>query len=551
MGPRAWALLFVLCGTIFLEGIDVAMLAVAIPSIRSDLGLPTDTAAWVMSAYVLGYAGFTLLGGRAADLLGRRRMFLTWLTVFLAFSGLGGFATEGWTLIVARFVTGVAAAFMTPAALSLITTSYAEGPQRNKALLIFAGTAAGGFSLGLVIGGLLTQLGWRWVFFAPVLLAGALLLAAVRLIPAQPNDTRAPRTEQSRTGQSRTVESRSGEPRSTEARTGEPRDPGKGRPHRRTEGFDLLGAVTAAGAMLLAAYAVIRLEHGLDGWWLTATTAAAATALLVVFVAVERRTATPLVRLGIFREGSVVRAGLGALLFVGAFFGFQFVLTLYLQELRGWSSLQTAIALVALGCDAILAPTLTPRLVTRFGHGRVILGGFVLAIVAYGLFLPVGMDWSYAAMFPTLIIAGTAFALAYGPLTIAATDGVAESEQGLASGLLNTFTQFGSAVGISAVTAVYGLASQGAAAGPDPDPEATLSAFRAALVVPVVMVTLGALLSSFGLGRRPEPRAQAAAPAAAATGAAPGEAPEAAVVVTPGLSALSGLPANRVPQDPS
>lgn len=113
MGTRAWALLLVLCGTIFLEGIDVAMMAVAIPSIRSDLGLTTGTAAWVMSAYVLGYAGFTLLGGRAADLLGRRRMFLIWLTVFLLFSGLGGFATEGWMLVVARFVTGVSAAFMT------------------------------------------------------------------------------------------------------------------------------------------------------------------------------------------------------------------------------------------------------------------------------------------------------------------------------------------------------------------------------------------------------------------------------------------------------
>lgn len=162
-----WALLLVLCGTIFLEGIDVAMLAVAIPSIRADLDLSTGTAAWVMSAYILGYAGFTLLGGRAADLLGRRRMFLIWLTVFMLFSGLGGFATEGWMMIVARFVTGVSAAFMTPAAMSIITTSYEEGPQRNRALLIFAGTAAGGFSLGMVIGGLLTQLGWRWVFFAP------------------------------------------------------------------------------------------------------------------------------------------------------------------------------------------------------------------------------------------------------------------------------------------------------------------------------------------------------------------------------------------------
>ncbi|MCW7991403.1 MFS transporter, partial [Streptomyces platensis subsp. clarensis] len=176
---RAWSLLLVLCGTIFLEGIDVAMLAVAVPAVRADLGLSTGTTAWVMSAYVLGYAGFTLLGGRAADLLGRRRMFLGWLAVFLVFSGLGGFAEEGWTLILARFVTGVAAAFMTPAAMSIITTSYAEGPERDKALLVFAGTAAGGFSLGLVIGGVLTTLGgWHWVFFAPVLLAAVVLAAA-------------------------------------------------------------------------------------------------------------------------------------------------------------------------------------------------------------------------------------------------------------------------------------------------------------------------------------------------------------------------------------
>ncbi|TPQ19803.1 MFS transporter [Streptomyces sporangiiformans] len=500
MGTRAWALLLVLCGTIFLEGIDVAMLAVAIPSIRSDLDLPTDTAAWVMSAYVLGYAGFTLLGGRAADLLGRRRMFLTWLTVFLAFSGLGGFATEGWMLIVARFITGVSAAFMTPAALSLITTSYEEGPQRNKALLVFAGTGAGGFSLGLVIGGLLTQLGWRWVFFAPVLLAAAILAAAVRLVPKQSSEA-GPGTQ--------------GRPRS-----------------RKTElakGFDILGAITAASAMLLAAYAVVRLEHGLDGWQLTAGAAAAAGILFAAFIAVERRTPAPLVRLGIFREASVVRADLGALLFVGAFFGFQFVVTLYLQELRGWSSLETALALVVMGCDAILAPVLTPRLVSRFGNARVILGGFVLAIAAYGLFLPVGMDWTYAAIFPTVLIAGVAFALAYGPLTIAATDGVTESEQGLAGGLLHTATQFGSAIGISAVTAVYGLASSAAGAGAVPGapgsasaPEATLSAFRAALIVPVVMVTLGALLSSFGLrGRRKRTSGTSAAVATEAANPAP------------------------------
>jgi Na+/melibiose symporter-like transporter len=210
----------------------------------------------------------------------------------------------------------------------------------------------------------------------------------------------------------------------------------------------------------------------------------------------------------------MVRADLAALLFLGAFFGFQFIITLYLQELRGWSSLQTAIALIVMGCDAVLAPTLTPRLVNRYGNSRVIFGGFLLAIVAYGLFLPVQMDWSYAVMFPSLIIAGTAFALAYGPLTIAATDSVAKEEQGLASGLLYTFTQFGSAVGISAVTAVYGIA----AADADGSPDAVLAAYRTALVVPAAMVLLGAAVSAFGLrsARPAGGRRKGAAPTARA-----------------------------------
>ncbi|MET9553155.1 MFS transporter [Streptomyces sp. NPDC006645] len=463
LSARAWALLLVLSGTIFLEGIDIAMLAVAIPSIRADLGLSTGTAAWVISAYILGYAGFTLLGGRAADLLGRRRMFLVWLTVFLLFSGLGGFATEGWMLLVARFVTGVSAAFMTPAAMSIITTSYEEGPQRNRALLVFAGTAAGGFSLGMVIGGLLTQIGWRWVFFAPVLLAGVILIAALRLLP--------------RTGDAAEV------------------------PGRTRGAFDLPGAAAAAGAMMLLAAGVVRLEHGGSGWPLTVGAFAAGLLLVYVFVAVERRSAAPLVRLAIFRRAAMVRADLAALLFLGSFFGFQFMATLYLQELRGWSSLETSLALALMGLDAILAPTLTPVLVNRFGNMRVVLGGFAAALVAYALFLPVGADWSFGLMAPTLILTGVAFALAYGPLSIAATDGVAPEEQGLASGLLYTSTQFGSAIGISAVTAVYGLASTTGAEG-------ELGAFRAALVVPVVMALLGLAVVATGLrsGKSRRPR---------------------------------------------
>ncbi|MFF2043031.1 MFS transporter [Kitasatospora sp. NPDC058170] len=432
------------------------MLNVALPSIRADLGMSTGALSWVLSAYVLGYGGFMLLGGRTADLLGRRRMFLCWLTVFVLFSGLGGLAGEGWVLILARFATGLSAAFMTPAGLAVITTAFAEGPQRNRALLVYAGTAAAGFSLGLVAGGLLAAVSWRWVFFAPVLLAGALLLAAIPLLPRD---------------------------------TAPVRRPG--------ERFDLAGAVTATGAMLLLVYTVVRLgEPGASAVW-TAAALAGGLALLAVFAAVERRSAAPLVRLGLLRSGPLLRANLGAMLFAGSFFGFQFVATLYLQDLRGWTPLQTGLALLAVGVDAVLAPTLTPRLVERFGNARVILGGFCLAALSYALFLPVGLDWTYPMMFPTMILTGLAFALAYGPLTIAATEGIAEEEQGLAGGLLNTSFQFGAALGLSVVTAVNLAATAG---GPG-TAQAGLEGFRAALVVPVAAVLLGALVTASGLGR--------------------------------------------------
>ncbi|MBB6673110.1 MFS transporter [Cohnella nanjingensis] len=449
-----WGLLLVLCGAIFLEGIDVSMMGVALPSIRDELGMSTSALQWVVSAYVLGYGGFMLLGGRAADLLGRRRMFLLWLTVFLVFSGLGGFATEGWVLIAARFLTGVSAAFMTPAGLSIITTSFAEGPQRNQALLVYAGTAAAGFSLGLVVGGLLTEIDWRWVFFGPVLLAFGILIAAARLVGRTDPAERGPR-----------------------------------------QSFDLAGAGTVTGAMLLLVYAVVEAPNA--GWGWTASALAGSLLLLAVFVALERRSAAPLVRFGIFRSGSLVRANLSAMLFAGSFFGFQFVTVLYLQELRGWSSLQTGLALLAVGVDAVLAPTLTPKLVDRFGNARVIVGGLLLAALAYALFLPMGADWSYAAMFPTMILTGIAFSLTYGPLTIAATDGVAEEEQGLAGGLLNTSFQFGAALGLAVVTAV-----NVAATGSGGSPEAMLDGFRTALFVPLAGTLLGVAVMATGLRGR-------------------------------------------------
>ncbi|MFH8369671.1 MFS transporter [Streptomyces sp. NPDC018031] len=462
LGARQWGVLFVLCGAIFLEGIDVAMLNVALPSIRADLGLSTGELQWVMSAYVLGYGGFMLLGGRAADLFGRRRMFLFWLTVFLLFSGLGGFATEGWMLLLARFVTGVAAAFMTPAGLSIITTSFAEGPERNRALLIYSGTAAGGFSVGLVVGGLLTSVGWRWVFFVPVVMSLLILVAAMVFVPRSPVPDR-------RTGQ----------------------------------GVDLAGALTVTAAIVLVVLGVERAAHTGVGW--TAGTLAAGAVCLAVFVAVERRSAAPLVRLGIFRNGALVRANLIGLLFAAGFFGFQFVAVLYLQELRGWSTMETSLALLVIGIDAVVSPTLTPKLVERFGNARVVFGGTLLAALAYALFLPVGDDWTYPMMFPTLILVGLSFSLAYGPLTIVATEGIEEREQGLAGGLFYTSFQFGAALGLATATAVDTAATGSGS------PADLLDGYHAALAVPLATALLAAVISAFGLRRR-----GAAAPAAPA-----------------------------------
>ncbi|GHB39403.1 MFS transporter [Streptomyces viridiviolaceus] len=453
LSPRDWGVLLVLCGAIFLEGIDVAMLNVALPSIRADLGLSTGSLQWVMSAYVLGYGGFMLVGGRAADLFGRRRMFVLWLSVFLVFSGLGGFATEEWMLIVARFVTGIAAAFMTPAGLSVITTNFEEGPQRNKALLFYSGTAAGGFSIGLVVGGLLTSVGWRWVFFAPVVLSALILVAALVFVPRQ------------------------------------------SRPDRSGQSVDLAGGLTITAAVVLLVLGVERATHTSPAW--TVGTLGAGLAFLAAFVVTERRVASPLVRLGILRSGALVRANLVGLLFAAGFFGFQFLVVLYLQELRDWSTLQTSFAMIVIGVDAILSPVLTPRLVNRFGNARVIFGGLLLASLSYALFLPVGADWTYLAMFPSLIVLGIAFSLAYGPLTIVATEGVREEEQGLAGGLLYTSFQFGAAIGLSTATAVN------VAATASTSPAALLDGYRAALWVPLGAALLATLISAFALRTRP------------------------------------------------
>jgi EmrB/QacA subfamily drug resistance transporter len=445
LSPRAWGALLVLCGALFLDALDVSMIGVALPSIRADLDMSTSSLQWVVSAYVLGYGGFLLLGGRAADLLGRRRVFLISLGVFLVASGLGGIANDGSVLIATRFIKGVSAAFTAPAGLSIITTTFAEGPARNRALSIYSATGATGFSLGLVLGGLLTEVGWRLVFFLPVPIALITLLAAIRLVPASE------------------------------------------RPPRATRGFDVLGAVSLTVGMLLLVFTLVEAPHA--GWASVRTLGsfAVAAAILAAFVAHEQRTAAPLVRLGILRSGSLLRANFGAMSLFGGWIGFQFVATLYLQQLRDWSPLETGLAIFPGGLlVALLAPRLEP-LIARFGVTRLILVGMISTVGAYALFLPIGLDSGYAAaMLPTFVLGGLGFAFAYGPLNIAATNGIAAEEQGLAGGLLNTSFQFGGALVLAVGTAVIG-----ANTGPGGSPQELLDGFHAAIVVSLAAAVLG------------------------------------------------------------
>jgi len=464
LSRRAYGALLVLCGALFLDALDVSMIGVALPSIRTDLAMSTTSLQWVVSGYVLGYGGFLLLGGRAADLLGRRRMFLISLGVFIVASGLGGLANDGTLLIITRFIKGVSAAFTAPAGLSIITTSFPEGPARNKALSIYTATGATGFSLGLVFGGLLTEIGWRWVFFLPVPLALITLVAATRLVPAGPPPVRIGRR------------------------------------------FDVAGAVSLTSAMLLLVFTLV--EAPTAGWssGRTLGSFAIAAAILAVFVLHEQRTEAPLVRLGILRSATLVRANLGAMSLIGGWFGFQFIATLYMQQLRGWSALETGLAIFPGGfLVAVLAPRIAP-LVMRFGVTRLIVAGLTSTVVAYALFLPIGLDSAYpAAMLPTFVLGGLGFALAYGPLNIAATNGVAPEEQGLAGGLVNTSFQFGGALVLAVVTAV-----NNANVGAGGTPQALLDGFHAAIIVSVVAAVLGVIATAGrGLLRR-EPLPEAA-----------------------------------------
>ncbi|TMR09088.1 MFS transporter [Nonomuraea turkmeniaca] len=447
-----WAALAVLCAVIFLDALDVSMVGVALPAIQHELSLSTSSLQWVVSGYVLGYGGLLLLGGRTADLLGRRRVFLVALGVFAVASLLGGIVDDGTLLIAARFVKGVAAAFTAPAALSIITTTFPEGPERNKALSIFTACGASGYSLGLVLSGLLTELDWRATLLMPVPVAVVALIAALRVLP-------------------------------------------RGAEDRAEGGHDLLGAVLITASMLLLVFTVVQAPEA--GWASLRTIGSlvAVAALLGLFVFAELRMKHPLVRLGILRSGPIVRANLGLVILMGSYVAFQFVAMQYFQNLLGWSALGTALAFLPAGLLVAVTSTKMGDYADRFGTGKLIVVGAAALAGGYAIFLGIDSTPSLAGMvIPGMLLLGVAFALMFPALNIQATNGVHDDEQGLASGLLNTSGQVGGAIVLAVVTAV--LTSGGGET-------LSIGSLRAAIVVSLVLALAGLAISAIGLrGRR-------------------------------------------------
>src|SRR5580693_7377970 len=455
--PQLWGILFVLGGALCLDALDVSMVGVALPSIRSALDLSTSSLQWIVSGYVLGYGGLLLLGGRAADLLGRRRVFLVALAVFALVSVFGGLVSSPGLLIAARFVKGAAAAFTAPASMSLLTTTFPEGPMRNRAFSIYTVFGASGFSLGLVLSGILTEISWRWTLLVPAPVALVVLAGAIWLIP---------RGERS------------------------------GRGGRR---FDVPGGLSITAAMLLLVYTVVSAQQAGWGSARTVGSFAGVAVLLGAFVAIERRSRDPLVPFGIFASAPLRRANIGAVTLFGTYISFQFLVTQYLQTLSGWSAVSTALAFLPAGVMVVLLSTRMGPLLGRFGPGPLTGLAFTCLVIAYAVFLRAGPRPDYpAVMLPATILLGLAFGLGFSSLTVAATAGIPDAEQGLAASLFQTSFQVGGAMVLAIVTAV--VDASGAARLVSP--AATLTAYRPALILITAVAAVGALVALSGLRRQ-------------------------------------------------
>ena len=460
--PRRWWALALLCGAFFMVILDAAIVIVALPSIEADLGFSEQGLQWVISAYALTFAGLLLLGGRAADLLGRRRVFMVGVLFFTLASLLCGLAWSPAALIAARAFQGVGAAIMTPTALSIISTTFPEGSERNKALGIWGALGGIGATAGWLIGGpLVDGPGWEWIFFINIPLG----LAALALSPLLLRESRAALTRRS---------------------------------------YDPAGALTITGALVLLVYAVVEAP---DVGWASLQTIlllAGSAVLLGAFALIESRHRAPLVPLGILRSRTLVGANLVMLLFGTVAFGMPFILTLYAQQVLGYSAVKFGLGTAVFAAMAAVGSIVGQAVVLKVGFRPVAADGLALMGAGSLLLTQVSVGGSYFGdIFFGLLVYGPGIGLAFVTATVAALAGVAEHESGLASGLSNTAFQIGAALGVAIVTTVAVTRSEDYLAANDgANPLVVLNeGFQSAFLACVVLAGIGLALALLLLGR--------------------------------------------------
>jgi EmrB/QacA subfamily drug resistance transporter len=410
---RRWLALAVIVTAQFMVVLDVAIVNVALPSIKTDLHFSQENLQWVITAYSIFFGGFLLLGGRLADLLGRRRLFMSGLALFTVSSLLNGLAWSEGSLIAFRGLQGLGAAMMSPAALSILTTTFEEGRERNKALGIWGAVAGSGGAVGVLLGGVLTSaFSWPWIFFVNVPVGVAVIAASPLLLRESRADL----------------------------------------PDRY---FDFAGAATITGGLVLLVYGMTRAaQHG----WGTAETIGLLTGsavLIASFFLIESRTKAPLLPLRIFRLRTLTGSNVSALIASGAVFSQFLLLTLYMQQVLHYSALETGVSYLALTLTTIAFSAVVQGLVTRFGVRRILPIGLALSAVALLLFAQLPVDGHYFwDLFPAFIVSGLGLAFVFIPMSIGALTGVRPSDAGIASGLISTSQQIGGAIGVAAATTI-------------------------------------------------------------------------------------------------
>ena len=454
-----WLVLVLVCMAQFMVILDATIVNVALPSIQRDLEMSDADLQWIVNAYTLVFGGFLLLGGRAGDLVGRKRIFLVGVVIFTVASLLNGLSTSSEMLIVCRGLQGLGAALVAPAALSIITTTFAEGAVRAKAMSVWAAIAVGGGAVGLVLGGVLVDyFSWPWIFYVNIPVGIAVFVASLRYVPESKDE-------------------------------------------RSHKAFDVAGAVTVTAGLLILVYAIVKAQE--KGWGSAHTliVGGISLALLAVFLLIERRSIEPLVRLSIFRVRTV-RAANVAMLFVAAgLFAMFFFNTLYLQRVLGYSPLEAGLAFLPFTGGIIIGAGLSQGLVAKVGARELPLIGMAMSIVGMLLFVRLQPGGDYVTDFlPGVMLASIGMGLTFVPVTLIATSGIPDSDAGLASGLYNTSQQIGGALGLAilstlAVSATDDtLADVGGRPTPDQQAHALVDGFHVAYLGSALLIAAAAVL---------------------------------------------------------